>query len=149
MVGFTRHENCLPMGLNGHSRSAGYSRETQNNERMDGMENTGQGMVTNAARDGLLPAPQYTQKQARGMLGIQDQGMVEEMRHSNHETKEVLRMLGENHLRCTFRSSRFTNEGADGTTAQCRERCIHRRPGKRRKDVLAGHGIGTSGCLRF
>ena len=29
------------------------------------------------------------------MLGIQDQGMVEERRHSNHEATEILRMLGE------------------------------------------------------
>ena len=114
------------MGFNGRSRSAGYSRETQDYERMDGMENKGQGMVTNTTRGGLLSAPQHTQKQERGMLGIQDQGMVEERRHSNHEAKEVLRMLGENHLRCTYRSSRFTNEGADGTTTQCRERYIHR-----------------------
>ncbi len=60
------------------------------------MENKGQGMVTSTARGGLPPAPQYTQRQASGMLGIQDQGMVEERRHSNHEAKEVLRMLGEN-----------------------------------------------------
>ena len=103
MVGFTRHEKYLLMGLNGHSRSAGYSRETQNNEWMDDMENKGQGIVTNTVRDGLPPGPQYTQKQERGMFGIQDQGMVEERRHSNHEVTEVLRMLGETHLRYTYR----------------------------------------------
>ena len=74
---------------------------------MDNMENKGQGMVTSTVKDGLPPAPQYTQRQARGMLGIQDQGMVEERRHSNHEAQEVLRMLGENYLRCTNRGLRY------------------------------------------
>ena len=72
--------------------------ETQDNERMDNMENKGQGMVTSTATGGLPPAPQHTQRQASGMLGIQDQGMVVERRHSNHEDQEVLRMLGENYL---------------------------------------------------
>jgi hypothetical protein len=92
---------------------------------MDDMENKGQRMVTITARGGLPPAPQYTQRQENGMMGIQDQRMVEERRHSNHEAKEVLRMLGENHLRCTDRGSKITNGGADGTTTQCRERYIH------------------------
>jgi hypothetical protein len=77
---------------------------------MDNMENKRQGMVTSTARDGLPPAPQYTQRQARGILGIQDQGMVEERRHSNHEAKEVLQMLGENYLRCTNRDSKVITE---------------------------------------
>ena len=59
------------------------------------------------------------------MMRIQDQGMVEERRHSNHEVKEVLRMLGKNLLRCTDRDSKITNGGADGTTTQCPERYIH------------------------
>ena len=44
---------------------------------MDNMENKGQGMVTSTAKGGFPPAPQYTQRQASGILGIQDQGMEE------------------------------------------------------------------------
>ena len=90
------------------------------------MENKGQGMVTSTVKDGLPPAPQYTQRQARGMLGIQDQEMVVERKHSNHEDQEVLRMLGENYIRCTNRDSEVSYGGTNGTTVQCRERCIHR-----------------------
>ncbi len=38
---------------------------------MDNMENKRQRMVTSLAKGGLPPAPQHTQKQAGGMLGIQ------------------------------------------------------------------------------
>ena len=93
---------------------------------MDNIENKGQGMVTSPTTDGLPPAPQHTQRQARGMLGIQDQEMVVERKHSNHEDQEVLRMLGENYLRGTNRVSGDTYEGANDTTVQCRERHIHR-----------------------
>ncbi len=72
------------------------------------MENKGQGMVTSTVQDGLPPSPQYSQRQANGMMGIQDQGMVEERRHSNHEAKGVLRMLGENYLRRVNRGSKVT-----------------------------------------
>ena len=86
----------------------------------------GQGMVTSPVRDGLPPAPQHTQRQGSGMVGIQGQGMVTERRHSNHESQEVLRMLGENFLRCTNRGSEVTYGDVNGTTVQCRERYIHR-----------------------
>ena len=67
---------------------------------MDNMENKGKRMVTSPTKDGLPLAPQQIQRQENGILGIQDQGMVSERRHSNHEDQEVLRMLGENYLRC-------------------------------------------------
>ena len=84
------------------------------------MENKGQRMVTSPAKGGFPPAPQHKQRQVRGMLGIQDQGMVTERRHSNHEDQEVLRMLGENYLRCTNRGSGVTYGGANDTTVKCR-----------------------------
>jgi hypothetical protein len=40
-------------------------------------------------------------------MGIEDQGMVEERRHSYHEVQEVLRMLGENYLGCTNRMENY------------------------------------------
>ena len=91
---------------------------------MDDMENKGQRMVITPTKSGL-PTLQHTQRQVIGMMGIQDQGMVAERRHSYHETQEVLRMLGENYLRCTNRNSGVTYGDSIGVTAQCRERCIH------------------------
>ena len=105
---------------------------------MDNMENKGQRMVTRPVKDGLPPTPRHTQRQVNGMMGFQDQGMVVDRRHSHHEDQEVLRMLGENYLGCTKRGSGITYGGANSTTAQCRERCIHSRLGKQRKDVLVG-----------
>ena len=116
---------------------------------MDNMENKGQGMVTSTARGGLPPVPQHTQSQARRILGIQDQGMVTERRHSNHEDQEILRMLGENYLRCTNRDSGINYGGDNDTTTQCRERCIDSWLGRQRKVVLVGNWIRTSGDLRF
>ncbi len=67
---------------------------------MDNMENKEKRMVTSPTKDGIPLAPQHIQRQENGILGIQDQGMVSERRHSNHEDQKVLRMLGENYLRC-------------------------------------------------
>ena len=59
------------------------------------------------------------------ILGIQDQGMVVKKGHSYHEDQEVLRMLGENYLRCTYRNPGVTYGSVIGDTTQCREIFIY------------------------